>query len=58
VSHGEVGDQHGGGHAVKRLAAAFAKHMGERRLLLTGERLRSSWQGFCAAKAKQWGQVR
>lgn len=50
-----IGVEHGGGHAVERLAAAYVKHMGDKRRELTGERLRSSWQGFCEAKAKQWG---
>jgi len=49
--------EHGGGHAVDRIAAAYAQHMGEKRFELTGERLRSSWAGFAQAKAKQWGVI-
>lgn len=47
--------EHGGGRSVERIATAYAKHMGDKRQELTGARLRSSWQGFCEAKAKQWG---
>jgi len=46
--------EHGGGHAVERIASAYIAHIGEKRFELTGERLRSSWQGFCAAIAKRW----
>lgn len=49
--------EHGGGHAVDRLASAYVQHMGDKRLELTGERLRSSWRGFCEAKTKQWSKV-
>jgi hypothetical protein len=52
-----IGVEHGGGHAVDRIAAAYAKFMGAKRLELTGERLRSSWQGYCETKAKQWGRI-
>lgn len=49
---------HGGGHAVDRLARAFVQHMGEKRYLLRGERLWSSWQGFVSGKARTWATVR
>lgn len=49
--------EHGGGHAVDRLAAAYARHLGDKRLELTGDRLRSSWRGFCEAKARQWRKL-
>ena len=39
---------------VDRLASAYAQHMGDKRFELTGDRLRSSWRGFCEAKARQW----
>ena len=52
-----IGVDHGGGHAVERIAAAYVQHMGGKRLELTGERLRSSWRGFCEAKARQWGAI-
>lgn len=52
-----IGVAHGGGHAVDRLARAYAEFMGDTRLALTGERLRSSWRGFCDAKAAQWREV-
>ena len=48
-----IGVEHGGGHAVERVAAAYVKHMGEKRRELTGERLRSSWQGFCKTAARE-----
>jgi len=50
-----IGQDHGGGHAVERLAKAYEEFMGDMRHELTGERLRSSWRGFCEAKAAQWG---
>ena len=46
--------EHGKNHAVTRLAAAYVKHMGERRFALEGERLLSSWVGFVAGKAQTW----
>ena len=49
--------ENGGGHAVERIVSAYAKHMGAKRLELTGDRLRSSWRGFCEAKAKQWAEI-
>jgi hypothetical protein len=49
--------EHGGGHAVERIATAYVRHLGGKRRELTGGRLRSSWQGFCEAKTKQWGSV-
>jgi hypothetical protein len=49
--------EHGGGHAVERIVSAYVKHMGPKRMELTGDRLRSSWQGFCEAKARQWESV-
>jgi hypothetical protein len=52
-----IGQEHGGGHAVERIASAYVEFMGDKRLELMGERLRSSWRGFCEAKAKQWGTV-
>lgn len=52
-----IGKEHGAGHAIDRLAAAYAEFMGDKRRLLTGERLRSSWRGFCEVKAAQWGEV-
>lgn len=52
-----IGVEHGGGHAVDRLASAYVKFMGDKRRELTGERLRSSWRGFCETKARQWGAV-
>ena len=48
---------HGGGHSVARLSAAYIKHMGDKRHQLTGERLRSSWQGFVADKVRSWAPV-
>lgn len=48
---------HGGGHSVQRLAAAYVQHMGDKRFELTGDRLRSSWRGFCESKAKAWKPV-
>lgn len=53
----EIGRKHGGGHAVDRLARAYVAFMGDKRLELFGERLRSSWRGFCEAMAKQLEQV-
>lgn len=52
-----IGVEHGGGHAVTRLASAYVAFMGDKRRELTGDRLRSSWAGFCATKAEQWGKV-
>lgn len=49
-----IAAEHGGGHAVDRLASAYVRHMGEKRFELTGDRLLSSWRGFCEAKASQW----
>ena len=49
--------EHGGGHAVDRLASAYVKFMGDKRRELTGDRLRLSWRGFCETKARQWGTV-
>lgn len=49
-----IGVEHGGGHAVDRIARAYVEFMGERRWELSGDRLRSSWRGFCETKAKQW----
>jgi hypothetical protein len=53
----KIGVECGGGHAVDRIARAYVEHMGGKRHELVGNRLRSSWQGFCEAKAKQWGAV-
>lgn len=53
----EIGRKHGGGHAVERLARAYVGFMGDKRHELFGERLRSSWRGFCEAMAKQWEPV-
>ena len=52
-----IGQAHGGGHAVDRMAQAYIAFMGEKRWELAGDRLRSSWRGFCEAKAAQWGQI-
>lgn len=50
----QIGQEHGGGHAVKRLASAYVAFMGDKRRELIGDRLVASWRGFCEAKAKQW----
>lgn len=50
----QIAVEHGDGHAVERIATAYVQHMGDKRRELTGERLRSSWRGFCETKAKQW----
>lgn len=52
-----IGRTHGGGHAVERLARAYVGFMDDKRRELTGDRLRSSWRGFCEAMAKQWEPV-
>lgn len=52
-----IARDHGGGHSVQRLAAAYVQHMGEKRFALTGNRLQSSWKGFVEAKAKTWKPV-
>lgn len=52
-----IGKEHGAGHAVDRIAAAYAGFMGNKRHLLTGDRLRTSWRGFCETVAGQWGAV-
>ena len=52
-----IGVEHGGGHAVDRLVSAYVKFMGDKRRELTGERLRSSWRGFCETKVRQWSAV-
>lgn len=53
----EIARKHGGGHAVERLARAYVAFMGDKRHELFGERLRSSWRGFCEAMAQQWEPV-
>ena len=53
----ELAVEHGDGLAVDRVVAAYVKHMGHKRLELTGERLKSLWRGFSEAKAKQWSKV-
>ena len=50
-----IGVEHGGAHSVDRLASAYVKFMGDKRRELAGDRLRSSWRGFCEARARQWG---
>lgn len=52
-----IGVDHGGGHAVNRLATAYVDFMGDKLQVLTGDRLRSSWRGFCESKARQWGAL-
>lgn len=54
----QIGKEHGAGHAIERIASAYVQFMGDKRFELTGERLRSSWRGFCETKAKQWGPIR
>jgi len=49
---------HGAGHSVDRLAQAYVQHMGDKRHQLRGDRLKSSWQGFVAGKARTWAPVR
>lgn len=59
VGEGElyrIGQEHGGGHAVERLASAYAGFMGGKRHQLTGDGLRKSWRGFCEATAAAWGE--
>lgn len=52
-----IGIEHGGGHAVEKLVQAYVQHMGDKHRELRGERLRSSWRGFCEARARQLGAV-
>ena len=53
-----IARSHGGGHSVERLAHAYAQHMGDKRHQLRGDRLRASWEGFVAGKARFWRPVR
>jgi hypothetical protein len=53
-----IARSHGGGHSVERLSYAYVQHMGEKRHLLRGDRLKASWQGFVAGKARMWVPVR
>jgi hypothetical protein len=53
-----IARSHGGGHSVERLSYAYVQHMGDKRHLLRGDRLKASWQGFVAGKARTWVPVR
>ncbi len=53
-----IARSHGGGHSVERLANAYVQHMGDKRHQLRGDRLKASWQGFVAGKARTWAPVR
>lgn len=53
----KIAVDHGGGHAVSRLANAYVDQMGGKRFSLSSDRLRSSWLGHCVAKAAAWKPV-
>ena len=50
-----IGRSHGGGWDVDLIAEAYRLSMGERLARLSGQKLRSSWTGFCESYAARRG---
>ena len=50
-----IGRSHGGGWDVNMIAEAYRSQMGERLPRLAGQKLRSSWTGFCQSYAARRG---
>ena len=52
----EIGLSHGGGWDVDLIAEAYRESMGERLSRLSGQKLRSSWIGFCQSYLARRGR--
>lgn len=50
-----IGRSHGGGWDIDLIADAYRQAMGERLARLSGQKLRSSWTGFCESYAARRG---
>ena len=52
----EIGLTHGGGWDVDMIAEAYREQMGDRLSRLSGQKLRSSWTGFCQSYLARRGR--